>query len=140
MSGNRFSGVMNVGLISNSRMAESGFCICLETPFAKMRCAYSKGGSGIMVWGFFVVCAEIQINGKYNTDSYSTVLDNKGLPTLQQFYGLNHCYLQDDNATYHIVRSTMDWYDDNGVCISDWIGLRRLESHRKPLRCVGSQN
>ncbi|GFR32075.1 hypothetical protein TNCT_185841, partial [Trichonephila clavata] len=34
------------------------------------------------------------------------ILDNNVLPTLLQFYGLNHSYFQDDNATCH-VSSTM---------------------------------
>ena len=81
------------------------------------------GGGGIMVWGCFSwygLGPIIPIHGKLNADSYSTILENNVLPTLWQFYGLNHCYFQDDNASCHVAKSTMDWYGDNGVKRLDW--------------------
>ncbi|GFV70453.1 hypothetical protein TNCV_4798721 [Trichonephila clavipes] len=48
----------------------------------------------------------ITTRGKLNADSYCTFKDKNVIPTLRQFYGLDHCYFQDDNVTCHVARST----------------------------------
>lgn len=42
------------------------------------------------------------------------------LPMLWQFYGVDPCYFQDDNATCHVTRDTISWYGDNRVQRLDW--------------------
>lgn len=37
-----------------------------------------------------------------------------------QYYRLDSCYFQDDNANCFIARSTMDLYGDKGVNWLDW--------------------
>jgi len=80
------------------------------------------GGGGIMVSGCFSwygLRPFIPIHGKFNADSYSTILDNNVFPTPWQFCGFDHSYFQDDSATFHAARSIMHWYD-NGLNRLDW--------------------
>ncbi|GFY00742.1 transposable element Tc1 transposase [Trichonephila clavipes] len=81
-----------------------------------MHWAIVKFGEGaIMVWGYFSwygLGLLIPIHVKLNADS-CTFLDNNVFPTLRQFYGLDHCYFQDDNTTCHVAKAIIDWYDDN---------------------------
>lgn len=46
-------------------------------------------------------------DGKFNTDDYCSILDDSLHPTFWQFYVLDICYFQDDNAICHVARSTM---------------------------------
>ena len=81
------------------------------------------GGGGVMVWGYLSWCGTgplVAIPGRLNAETYSTILDDHVLPTLWQFYGVDPCYFQDDNATCHVARSTLAWYGDNGVNRLDW--------------------
>ena len=57
----------------------------------------------------------VPIHGKINSDVYCTILDDNVLPTLWQFYGLDPCYFQDDNASCHVSTLTKAWYGANGV-------------------------
>ena len=63
------------------------------------------GGGGVMVWGCFsywgvgplmVVC------GTMNSQGYCTILNNEMLPTLWCFYGMDPCYVQDNNVRFHV--------------------------------------
>ncbi|KAJ8872520.1 hypothetical protein PR048_026126 [Dryococelus australis] len=60
------------------------------------------------------------VRGNMNTQAYCNVLDNEMLPTLWRFYGMDPCYLQDDNAMCHVSMATMQWYADNNVRRLDW--------------------
>ena len=62
----------------------------------------------------------VPIRGTLNAKTYCTILDDHVLPMLWQFYSVDPCCFQDDNATSHVARSTMAWYDDNGVQRFDW--------------------
>ncbi|GIY78347.1 transposable element tcb1 transposase [Caerostris darwini] len=55
-----------------------------------------------------------------NADGYCTILDDNVLPTLWQFYGLDPCYFEDDNASCHVSTLTKAWYGANGVHRMDW--------------------
>ncbi|KAJ8880554.1 hypothetical protein PR048_017024 [Dryococelus australis] len=55
-----------------------------------------------------------------NTEAYCNILDNEMLPTLLRFYGMDPCYFQDDSASCHVSRATMQWYADNNVRRLDW--------------------
>ncbi|GFW00691.1 transposable element tcb1 transposase [Trichonephila clavipes] len=74
--------------------------------------------SGIFSW--YGGDPMIPIHGKLNADSYSTFLDYNVLPTLRIFYGLDHCYIQEDNATCHVERSTRDSFNNKRVNRLDW--------------------
>ena len=62
----------------------------------------------------------VPIHGKINSNVYCTILDDNVLPTLWQFYGLDPCYFQDDNASCHVSTLTKAWYGANGVHRMDW--------------------
>ncbi|KAJ8866898.1 hypothetical protein PR048_032760 [Dryococelus australis] len=58
------------------------------------------------------------VRGSMNT--YCNILDNEMLPTLWRFYGMETCYIQDDNTRCPVSRATMQWYADNNVRRLDW--------------------
>ena len=50
MSGNRFSGVMKQGSVSISRMAESGFGVCLGNAFCQSALCLPQSSVGVGLW------------------------------------------------------------------------------------------
>ncbi|KAJ8884354.1 hypothetical protein PR048_016211 [Dryococelus australis] len=67
-------------------------------------------GGGVMMRGCFTafgVGPLVFFCGRMNTEAYCNILDSEMLPTLWRFYGMDPCYLQDDNARCH------DWPAQN---------------------------
>ncbi|KAJ8879843.1 hypothetical protein PR048_020460 [Dryococelus australis] len=60
------------------------------------------------------------VRGSMNTEAYCNILGNEMLSTLWRFYGMDPCYFQDDNASCHVSRATMQWHADNNVRRLDW--------------------
>ncbi|KAJ8878244.1 hypothetical protein PR048_018821 [Dryococelus australis] len=73
----------------------------------------------IFLWAFGVGPL-VFVRGSMITEVYCNILDNEMLPTLWRFYGMDPCYLQDDNARCHVSRATMQWYADNNIRQLDW--------------------
>lgn len=62
----------------------------------------------------------VKVDGAMNADRYCDILDNHVLPTLWPTYGMDDCWYQDDNATCHVARRTLDWYVNNNVKRMEW--------------------
>lgn len=78
-------------------------------------------------WSYVVGCffwydkrPFIVIPSILNDEMYCTILDNHTLLTLGQFYGMEPCYFQDDNATCRVMRASIGWYGNNGIQQLDW--------------------
>lgn len=81
------------------------------------------GGGGVLVWGCFSwygLGPLHVVSGKLNADAYMNILDNQVIPTLWQFYGMDECYFQDDNAPCHVAASVKQWYQDMDVKRLPW--------------------
>ncbi|GFY64194.1 hypothetical protein TNIN_126011 [Trichonephila inaurata madagascariensis] len=65
----------------------------------------------------------ILVHGKLNADSYSSILDNNVPPMLWEVYGLEHCYLKDDNAPFHLRDPS-----EIGMMTMDYTGLPRVQT------------
>ena len=76
------------------------------------------GGGGAMFWGCFSwygVGPLVVVPGNLNSEKYCDILDNEMLPTMWRLYGDSEALFQDDNATCHVSRFTMGWYEENNV-------------------------
>lgn len=63
-------------------------------------------GGGMLVWAclqwYVLESLHVVVPGKLNADAYMIILDNKILRTLCRFYGMDECYLQDDNDSCYV--------------------------------------
>ncbi|GFU17012.1 hypothetical protein TNCV_2479651 [Trichonephila clavipes] len=85
---------------------QSGFGVNLEKDVCQMHCAYNKISGRCMVlscFSWYGLGPFILIHGELNANSYCTFQDNNEVPTLEQFYGLDQCYFQEDNASFMLL-------------------------------------
>ena len=64
-----------------------------------------------------------------HSQAYCTILHNELLATLWRFYGMDHCYFQDDNINCLVSESTMQWYEENNVHRLDRLTLFERSSN-----------
>lgn len=88
-----------------------GFASAWKTHPARMYCANCevswRWGYAVGYFALYGMEPLVAIPGRLNAETYCTNFDNHALPMLWQFYGMDPCYFQDDNAVCHVARAIM---------------------------------
>ncbi|OQR89886.1 hypothetical protein ACHHYP_05967 [Achlya hypogyna] len=89
---------------------------------------YSKrqnGGGSIMIWGAFSSKGKSELRvleGKQDSYEYVTTLSDFLLPFAHTNYGYDFVF-QQDNASIHTSRETMEWFSDQEMALLQWPAL-----------------
>lgn len=78
------------------------------------------GNYGLEFFPQFSLGPLVLIYAKFSTDPYSTILDGSAHPTLKAVLWYGPCYSHDDKDSFHVARSIIDWYGDNGLNRLNW--------------------
>ena len=84
-----------------------------------------NGGGSVMIWEAFSTCGQSEIawlKGRQSAKDYMETLRGSLLP----FASLAHptgFVFQQDNASIHHSRLSMNWLDDNNVDVLDWAAV-----------------
>ncbi|GFQ89858.1 hypothetical protein TNCT_63861 [Trichonephila clavata] len=105
-------------------MVGSGYSFCSENTTCQnslcSQLSLVRWNYVLELFFWFGLIPLVPIHNKLKASVYWTISNDIVLPILGLIYGLYPCYFQVDNVSYHIERSTMDWYVDNGVNRIDW--------------------
>ena len=80
------------------------------------------GGGSVMVWaafGRFGKTAIVRLHGRQNALNYQATLQHHLLPAGPLIGGQTWTF-QQDNASIHAARSTLEWLEANQVSVLDW--------------------
>ncbi|CAO4386778.1 unnamed protein product [Caenorhabditis nigoni] len=80
------------------------------------------GGGRLMVWGAFSSAGTVDLaflSFRMNSTDYQDVMTAKLIPYLRRFHRRQLTY-QQDNASIHASRSTLDWFKSKKIKVMDW--------------------
>ncbi|PIC30804.1 hypothetical protein B9Z55_021923 [Caenorhabditis nigoni] len=80
------------------------------------------GGGRLMVWGAFSSAGTVDLaflSFRMNSTDYQDVMTAKLIPYLRRFHRPQLTY-QQDNASIHASRSTLDWFKSKKIKVMDW--------------------
>ncbi|PIC31735.1 hypothetical protein B9Z55_012331 [Caenorhabditis nigoni] len=80
------------------------------------------GGGRLMVWGAFSSAGTVDLaflSFRMNSTDYQDAMTAKLIPYLRRFHRRQLTY-QQDNASIHASRSTLDWFKSKKIKVMDW--------------------
>ena len=86
-------------------------------------------GVFIMIWGCFSSkgTGELQvIHGRVNGSMYREILEKNLQKSVTSLGHGRNFVLPHDNDPKHIAKLTKEWFENNGICILNWIQVRKL--------------
>ena len=97
-----------------------------------------NAGGSVMVWGAMSAMGTMDLqvmNGRYNANRYIEMLDNACLLEEGSRLCPEKFIFQQDGATIHTVKSSMEYFDAMGIEILPWPG--RSPGSQPNLKCLG---
>jgi len=83
-----------------------------------------------MSGGSVIVCSMVLLNGFIHLERlegrvtnviYRNMLGRCSLPFLDNIYGKGNYFFQQDNASIHICKATIAWFQDHKIKLLDWL-------------------
>jgi transposase len=81
-----------------------------------------SGGGGVMFWGAIGahgLSPLVKVEGRMNSESYTTLLEANLLPCAQRIAGQNFTF-QQDGAPCHRSRHTINWLRERNIQVLEW--------------------
>lgn len=80
-------------------------------------------GGGIMVWGMTLSTGEIHVElleGRVNSSVYTSLLNDKIIPILDEKFGAQMFRFQQDNCKVHVSKETKSFFESKKIQTFEW--------------------